>query len=81
MTSRIVADGEIRFRRSKEFQTRLRELRESIRARHAAEYVGAGFFRSLVVDWRIAAEFRRARKKMEPSPHSLYSSHSAASRS
>ena len=80
MKSRIVADGESRLRSSPEFQTRLRELRESIRARHAAELAKAGFFRRLVLHWRIAAEFRRERQRIEPSPGSLYSSQITARR-
>ena len=79
MKSHIVADGEFRLRQSKEFQARLRELRESIRARHAADLAEAGFFRRLFLRWRIAMELRRERRKIEPSPQSLYSSHIAAS--
>ena len=74
MKSRIVTDGEIRLRESPEFQARLRELRESIRARHADELAKAGFFGRIVLRWHIAAEFRRERRKIEPSPQSLYSS-------
>ena len=75
MKSRIVADGASRLRQSPEFQARLRELRDSVRARHSAELAEAGFFRQLLLRWRIAAEFRRERRKIEPSPGSLYSSH------
>jgi len=74
MKSRIVADGALRLRRNPEFQARLRELRKSIRERHAAELAPAGFFRRLVLRWRIAAEFWRERRKIAPSPQSLYSS-------
>jgi hypothetical protein len=81
MKSRIVADGGVRLLEGKQFQARLRELRESIRARHAAEFAGAGFLRRLVLCWHIAAEFRRERRKIEPSPHSLYSGHIVASSS
>ena len=70
--SRIVADGESRLRQSEESQARLRELRESIVARHAGELAEAGFFPRLVLRWHIAAEFRRKRRKIEPSPESLY---------
>ena len=76
----FVADGESRLRRSPEFQARLRALRDAIRAQHAAELAEAGFFRRLVLHWRIAAEFRRERRKVEPSPGSLYSSQIAARR-
>ena len=71
----IVEDGELRLRTSPEFQSRLRALRESVRARHAAELAEAGFFRRFILRWQIAAEYRRERRKIEPSPHSLYSSH------
>lgn len=71
----IVNDGESRLRSSLEFQARLRELRDSVRARHSAEMAEAGFFRRLVLRWRMAAEYRRERRKIEPSPRSLYSSH------
>ena len=78
MKSRIVEDGETRLRTSKEFQTCLRELRKTIRARYAAEFAGAGFLRRLALHWQIAVEFRRERRKIEPSSRSLYSSHIAA---
>ena len=78
MKPRFVADGESRSRRSPEFQARLRALRDTIRARHAAELAEAGVFRRLVLRCRIAAEFRRERRKIEPSPGSLYSSQIAA---
>jgi hypothetical protein len=72
MKSHIVADGESRLRQDEEFQARQRELRESIRARHAAELAGAGFLRRLVLRWRMAAEYRRERRQLAPSKHSLY---------
>lgn len=72
MKSRIVADGETRLCRSPEFRFRLRELRESVRARHAQELADAGFFRRLVLHWRIAAEYRRERRTVQPSARSLY---------
>ena len=75
----IVEDGESRLRQSKEHQARLQELREASRARHAAEMAGAGFFRRLLLRWQFAAEFRRARRKIEPSPQSLYCSDIAVS--
>ncbi len=72
MKTRIVADGESKLRRSKALQERLRELREAVHARHAAEWAGAGFFRRLVLRARILAEYRSERRKIEPSPQSLY---------
>jgi hypothetical protein len=80
MKPRFVADGANRLRSSPEFQARLRELRESIQARHAAEFAEAGFFQRLVLRWRIAREFRRERQKIEPSRGSLYSSQIVARR-
>jgi hypothetical protein len=75
MKSGIVEDGESKLRSSPEFQARLRELRDSIRARHSAETAEAGFFQRLVLRWQMALEYRRERRKVVPSPHSLYSSH------
>ncbi|MBI3870602.1 MAG: hypothetical protein HY299_18900 [Verrucomicrobia bacterium] len=74
MKSRIVSDGESRLHRSPEFQERLRQLRESVRARNAAELAEAGFFGRLVLRWRMAMELRAERRKIEPSSGSLYSS-------
>jgi hypothetical protein len=72
MKSRIVADGASRVRRSPQFQTQLRELRDSVHARHSAELAEAGLFRRFILRWRIATEFRRERQKIEPSLGSLY---------
>ncbi len=55
-----------------EFKARLRALRQSIAARHATELAEAGFFGRLILHWRIAVEYRRARRKIVPSAHSLY---------
>ncbi|MCW5554161.1 MAG: hypothetical protein KIS67_18640 [Verrucomicrobiae bacterium] len=74
MKSRIVADGATRLSRSAEYQMHLSELREFVRARHARELAEAGFVRRLVLHWRIAAEYRRERRKVLPSAQSLYSS-------
>jgi hypothetical protein len=72
MKDQIVADGAWRLRASPEFQTRLRELRETVRARHVFELKEAGFFCRLVLRWRIASEYRRERRKIVPSAHLLY---------
>jgi hypothetical protein len=63
---RFVADGNERLRQSPEFQARLRQLQETVRARHAAEFAEAGFLRRIVLRWRIAAEFRAERRKIAP---------------
>jgi len=68
----IVADGERRLRRSAELKVRLHALREAIRERHAGELAGAGLFGRLVIRWQMAAEYRRERRKLEPTPGSLY---------
>ena len=81
MKQKIVSDGARRLGRSPELQARLRELRESIRARHAAQMAEAGLFHRLVLCWRMAAEYRRERRKIIPSDHALYSSRIAAHRS
>jgi hypothetical protein len=78
MKHQIVSDGAQRLQSSPEFQARLRELRQTIQARHAAELSQAGVFRRLVLRWQIAVEFRRERRKLVPSAHSLYSSRIAA---
>ena len=72
MKSRFVEDGELRLRNSPEFQARLRDLRKSIRARHAAELAEAPFLRRCLLRWRIAAEYRNERKRISPSPYALY---------
>ena len=72
MKSRIVADGARRLHESQAYQARLRELRESIRAKYAAELAEAGFLRRWILRWRMAAEFRRERRRIGPSPHALY---------
>jgi len=77
MKSHIVSDGEARLRQSPEFQARLRELRESIRVRHAARLAEAGFFRRLLLCWRMAAEFRAERRKIVPSSQALYRNQNA----
>jgi hypothetical protein len=81
MKQPIIFDGARRLGRSPELQARLRELRESIRARHAAQMAEAGLFHRLILRWRMAAEYRRARRKIVPSDHALYSSRIAAHRS
>lgn len=80
MKPRIVADGDLRLRRSSEFEVCLRQLLDSVRTQHAAELTEAGFFRRFVLSWRIAAEFRKERRKIEPSPRSVYSSQIGRSR-
>jgi hypothetical protein len=72
MKSQIVADGESRLRKSEGQQARLRELLESIRERHAAEWENAGFFQRLILRRQIAEEFRKERGTIEPSKYSLY---------
>jgi hypothetical protein len=57
----------------------LRQLRADLRARHARELASAGFFRRLALHWRIWREFRRERRKLTPSPGSLYASRLSAS--
>ena len=72
MNLRIVVDGESRLRESVEFRRRLAELRASIRAGHAEEFAKAGFLRRLVLRIRMAFEYRHERKRIEPSPYSLF---------
>lgn len=72
MKSRIVADGERRLLESRVHQERLRQLRAAICARYAAELFSAGFVRRWLLRFRIALEYRRARKRLLPSQQSLY---------
>jgi hypothetical protein len=72
MKHRIAEGGGWRLRSSPEFQARLRNLRNSIRTRHSAELAKAGFFLRLVLLWQMALEYRRERRKIVPSPYSLY---------
>ena len=71
----IVADGEKRVRRSAQVQAQLRQLQESIEARHAAETAEAGFFRRLILRWRMSGEYERERRRIEPSEQTLYLGH------
>ena len=68
MKPHIVADGERRLRRSPELKAQLDALREAVRARHGEELEGAGLFGRR----QMAAEYRRERRKLEPTPGSLY---------
>ena len=70
----ITADGSGRVVRNPAMQARLRELTESIQTSHAAELAKAGFFRRILLRWRMAAEYRKEKRRMLPSPQSLYSS-------
>jgi len=79
MKLQIVEDGPERLRQSEELQVRLRQLRGSIRARYAAEFSEARFLRRCWLRWRMVVEYRRERKRIVPSPHSLYSGQIVAS--
>ena len=73
--SHIVADGRVKLNQNEGYRSRLRELHESIRANYAVDFAEAGFFRRLVLRWRIAAEYRQERRRTKPSPQSLFSRH------
>ena len=72
MKTRISVGGAWRLAQTAEQQRRLAELRRVIAARHAAELSRAGVFRRWLIYWRQAAEFRRERRKLEPSPAALF---------
>jgi hypothetical protein len=72
VTPGFVEDGPPRLYDSPEFQARLQALKAQVRARYATEWAKAGLWRRLILRWRIAAEFRKEREKLEPSPESLY---------
>lgn len=75
MKTSIVADGEFRLHRSDKHRARLQILRATIRARHATEEAQANFFGRLVLYWRMTVEYRKERRKIEPSKQSLYGNH------
>ncbi len=72
MKSFIVQDGGSRLCESSKIKARLLELQRTIRERHAAELAQAGFLRRLFIHRKIAAEFRRERTGIVPSPQSLF---------
>lgn len=79
MKSHIVEDGPERLRQSDDFQARLRQLRESIRTRYGPDLSQAGLLRRCWLRWRMAADYRRERRRIVPSPHSLCAGHITAS--
>ncbi len=79
MKTTIVADGGARLLGIDEVQARLRAVREEVRARHAAEWAAAGFFRRLLLHWRIESEYRCEKWKIVPSRHTLYGTARGAS--
>jgi hypothetical protein len=74
MKQSIVSDGSFNLGCSKGTQDKLCALRESIQARYATELASASVFRRFAIWLRIEKEFRRERKKLLPSPQSLYHS-------
>ncbi|MBE2179208.1 MAG: hypothetical protein IAE97_01935 [Chthoniobacterales bacterium] len=72
MNPHIVADGKRRLDRDPKNQARLQELRDSVTARYATELANAGFLQRFILQRHIAAEVRRERRKLAPSPGSLY---------
>jgi hypothetical protein len=76
MKSRIVADGTERLHQTLEYQSGLRELEKSIRAKYAAELAGAGLLRVCLLRFYMAFEYQREKRRIVPSPESLYITHS-----
>ena len=72
MKSQIVADGEFRLRRAQEQKMIGVEFKTPILARYSEELERAGCFRGFLLRRRIAAEWQRERRKIEPSKYSLY---------
>lgn len=74
--SDIVYDGRPRLFRDSDFQAKLQahlqKLRATIEARHVAELASAGWLRRQRLRWRMAAEYRRERRRLVPSDASLY---------
>lgn len=72
MKTKIAAGGARRLSQTAEQQRRLAALRRAIAARYATELSRAGILSRWVLHWRQAAEFRRERRKLEPSPAALF---------
>jgi len=73
MKSRLVADGGRRFENTPEFRERLVELRQTIHARYAERLAKTNFFQRSVLRLKMAADYRREKKHLSPSPQTLYS--------
>ena len=71
MKSQIIADGPERMKQSEEHQARLKQLRRSIYLRYAPELSRAGILRQSLLRLRMEVEYRRERRRMGPSPHSV----------
>ena len=69
----FVANGESKIRRSPETQAQLRALQAAIAARHADALISANFAGRCRLRCRMALEYWRERRRIVPSPHSLYS--------
>jgi hypothetical protein len=69
MKSHFVHDGRARLPDNRK---RLAQLKGEIRARHDNELAKAGFIQQLKLRWHIMKEYRTERRKIEPSPHSLF---------
>jgi len=57
---------------SKEYQDRLRALRESICKKYASQLAGGNFASRFILRWRMILEYWRERRRMAPSPESLF---------
>jgi len=58
--------------KSKEYQARLRALRESIRRKYATQLAGGNFASRFILRWRMVLEYRRERRRLLPSPESFF---------
>ena len=72
MESNFVADGRSNLRDSREFQERLRQVRESIEGRYGIELAHAGLFHRWLLRWKMWLEYRRESKLLEPPPEALF---------
>ena len=59
--NRIVVDGGERIR-----EGNAARIRQEVKARFAHELAQAGFFRRIVLQWRMRAEIRRELKRIAP---------------
>ena len=72
MPLRIVHNGRRRLQDDPQQQARLREVRDEVRARYAAESSTPGLLRRLVIELRIMVECRRACAELQPSGRALF---------
>ena len=72
MSLKIVEDAGERIKNNPTIKLRLLELKEEIRQRYAADLAVSGLLARLYLEIKMSIEFYRERKRILPSPYSLY---------